>query len=297
VNAILQDIRYAVRQLRKSPGFTAVAVLTLALGIGANTAIFSAVNTVLLRPLPYRDADHLVTVWGENKPKGYDLDLVSSLDYADWKSQSRSFESMGAATDVMYTLTGAGEPEAVIGYQFSPDFFDVLGVPPLLGRTFARDEDQAGKNQVVVLSYRLWMTRFGGNRAAIGGTAILDGKPCTIVGVMPASFQYPAGVELWTPLTINPDFAKDRGIRWLRVMARRKTGVTMAQAATEMSTIASRLQREYSKTNKDQGAKLVPLRELTSGDARPALLVLLSAVGLVLLVACSNLANLLLSRA
>ena len=297
MNGLLQNIRYAFRQLRKSPGFAAIAVLTLALGIGANTAIFSVVNTVLLRPMPYKNADHVVTIWGENKPKGYDLDLVSPLDYADWRSQSRSFESMGAATDMMYTLTGVGEPAAVIGYQFSLDFFDVLGVPPLLGRTFARDEDQPGKNQVVVLNYRLWRTRFGGDRAAIGRTATLDGKPYMIIGVMPASFQYPPGVELWTPLVISPDLAKDRGIRWLRIMARLKAGVTRQQAATEMTTIASRLEHEYPATNKDQGARLVPLRELTSGDARPALLVLLTSVGLVLLIACSNLANLLLSRA
>ena len=297
MNQLLQNVRYAGRQLRKSPGFAAVAILTLALGIGANTAIFSVVNTVLLRPMPYKNADHIVTIWGENKPRGYDLDLVSSLDFADWKSQSRSFETMGAATDAMYNLTGAGEPLSVIGYQFSPDFFDVLGVPPFLGRTFAPDEDQPGKNQVVVLSYRLWKNRFAGDPAAIGKVATLDGKSYTIVGVMPAGFQYPPATELWTPLVVNPDFAKDRGIRWLRVMARRKSGVTLQQAATEMSTIASRLAGEYPATNKDQGARLVPLRELISGDARPALLVLLASVGLVLLIACSNLANLLLSRA
>jgi putative ABC transport system permease protein len=297
VVTLWQDLRFAVRMLRKSPGFTAVTVLTLALGIGANTAIFSVVNTVLLRPMPYKDADRLVTVWGENKPKGYDLDLVSSLDYADWKAQSHSFESMGAATDAMYTLTGAGEPAAVIGYCFSAHFFGVLGVPALVGRTFALDEEQPGKDHVVVLSHRLWMTRFGGDRAIVGRNVMLDGKPYTVIGVMPARFQYPQRTELWTPLEFHPDYAKDRGIRWLRVMARLKPGTTIEQAEVEMKTIASRLEQKYPSSNKDQGVRLVSLRQLTSGDARPALLVLMCCVGLVLLIACSNIGNLLLSRA
>jgi putative ABC transport system permease protein len=291
------DLRFAVRMLQKSPGFTAVAVLTLALGIGANTAIFSVVNAVLLRPMPYKDADRLVSVWGQNKPKGYDLDLVSSLDFADWKAQSHSFENMGAATDAMYTLTGAGDPAAVVAYRFSADFFGVLGVPALLGRTFVQEEEHTGKDRVVVLSHRLWMTRFGGDRLVVGRNVVLDGKPYTVMGVMPASFQYPQRTELWTPLSFQPDYAKDRGIRWLRVMARLKPGKTVRQAEVEMQTIASRLEREYPSTNKDQGARLVDLRQLTAGDARPALLVLLCCVGLVLLIACSNIGNLLLSRA
>jgi predicted permease len=297
VETLWYDIRFAVRTLRKNPGLTAIVIATLALGIGANTAIFSVVNTVLLQPMPYKQADRLVTVWGENKAKGYDLDLVSSLDYADWKSQNRVFESMGASTDEMFTLTGAGEPAAVIGYEFSPDFFDLLGISPLLGRTVARDEDQPGKDRVVVLNYHLWKTQFGGDQGVVGRSVTLDGKAYTVIGVMPASFQYPQSVELWTPLTTNLDYAKDRGIRWLRVMARLKPGVTMDRAQAEMKTIASRLRSEYPKTNKDYDVNLVTLRQLTSGDVRPALLVLLCSVGLVLLIACANVANLLLSRA
>ncbi len=297
VETFWQDIRFAVRTLRKNPGLTAIVITTLALGIGANTAIFSVVNTVLLRPMPYKQADRLVTVWGANKARGYDLDLVSYSDYLDWKSQNRVFESMGAATDEMYTLTGAGEPVAVIGYAFSPDFFDVLGVPPVLGRTFGRDEDQPGKDHVVVLNYHLWRAQFGGDRSIVGRNVTLDGKAYTVIGVMPQSFQYPQSVELWTPLAIVPDYAKDRGIRWLRVLARFKPGVTIDQAHSEMKTIAARLGSAYPKTNKDYDVNLVSLRELTSGDVRPALLVLLCSVGLVLLIACANVANLLLSRA
>ena len=292
-----QDIRFALRMMRKNPGFTAIAIITLALGIGANTAIFSVVNTVLLQPMPYKQADRLVMIWGENKARGYDLDLVSYLDYVDWKSQNRVFERMGASTDEMFTMTGAGEPVALIGYQFSPDFFDVLGVPPLLGRTFAPDEDRPGTNHVAVLNYSLWNTRFGGDASIVGKTITLDGQSYTVIGVMPRTFQHPPSVQIWTPLTIDAAYAKDRGIRWLRVMARLKPGVTLDQAQVAMRTIAARLRTAYPTSNKDYDVNIETLRHMTSGDVRPALLVLLCSVALVLLIACANIANLLLSRA
>ena len=297
VETFWQDFRFALRMLRKSPGFTTVAIATLALGIGATTAIFSVVNTVLLQPLPYKDAGRLVAIWGSNKARGYTLDLISVPDLLDWKSQNRVFESMGAATDEMYTLTGAGEPYGVIGYAFSPSFFDVLGVPPLLGRTFATDETQPGKSHVVVLNYRLWKTRFGADPGILGTNVFLDGQSYTVIGVMPRSFQYPESVMLWTPLTITPNAAKDRSMRWVRVMARLKPGVTMTQASAEMNTIAARLQAEYPTTNKDYSVTLESLRHLISGDVRTPLFVLLCSVCLVLLIACANIANLLLSRA
>jgi predicted permease len=297
VETFWQDIRFALRVMRKNPGFTAIAIITLALGIGANTAIFSVVNTVLLQPMPYKDSDRLVTIWGVNQARGYDLDLVSYLDYRDWKSQNGVFDSMGASTDEMFTMTGAGQPDALIGYQFSPDFFHVLEVPPLLGRTFARDEDQPGKNHVVVLSYSLWTTRFGSDRSVLGKSVTLDGQPYTVIGVMPRTFQYPQRTEVWTPLEIDPAYAKDRSIRWLRVIARIKPGISVEQAQTEMKTIAARLRSEYPNTNKDYDVRFMSLREDTTGDVRPALIVLLWSVGLVLLIACANMANLLLSRA
>jgi predicted permease len=298
MGTLLNDVRYGLRVLAKNPGFTAVAVVTLALGIAANTAIFSVVNTVLLRPLPYKDADRLVMVWGYNRARGFDTDQVSLLDFADWRTQNRVFEGMAASTDAMYTLTGAGEPAPIIAYQFSADYFRVLGVAPLLGRTFLQEEEKPGKNHVVVLSYSLWKSRFGGDRALVGKTVTLDGNPYTVVGVMPPGVQYPGVTELWTPLTPLSEAASDRSYRYLRVIARLKPGVTIPQAQTEMNTVAARLALEYPKTNKDEDAtKIISLRQMISGDIRPALLVLLCAVGFVLLIACANVANLLLARA
>ena len=298
IETLLQDIRYGVRMLRKNPGFTAVAVLTLSLGIGANTAIFSLINTVLLRPLPYKDADQLVTVWGYNRTRGFTTDQVSPLDFADWRSQNSVFEGMAASTEATYTLTGQGEPALIIAYSFSSDYFHVLGVTPLLGRMFLPEDEQPGNNHVTVLSYSFWQSRFGGNREIVGQSVTLDGAPYTITGVMPPSFKYPPFTELWTPFTVDPEAANDRAYRYLRVMARLKRGVRLQQAQTEMNAIASRLALAYPKTNKDEDAtNVISLREMISGDIRPALLVLLCAVGFVLLIACANVANLLLARA
>jgi putative ABC transport system permease protein len=298
IENFLQDVRYGLRMLAKNPGFAAVAVLTLALGTGANTAIFSVVNTVLLRPLPYKDADRLVTVWGYNRARGFDTDLVSPLDFADWRSQNHLFESMAASTDVQYTLTGVGEPAVIVAYSFSADYFHVLGVAPLVGRTFLPEEEQPGKNNVAVLSYSLWQSRLGGKRDLVGKSISLDGAPYTVVGIMPPGFQHPPFTQLWTPLTVAKEAANDRAYRYLRVMARLKPGVTIQQAQAEMNTIARRLALDYPKTNKEEDAtNIISLRQTLSGDIRPALLVLACAVGFVLLIACANVANLLLARA
>lgn len=296
IETLAQDVRYALRQLRRSPGFATVAILTLALGIGANTAIFSVVNTVLLRPLPYRDANRLVMVWGYDHAHGYNTDQVSPSDFRDWQSQNHVFEAMAGSTDVMYTLTGAGDPAPIIGYEFSAAYFHVLGVTPLIGRTFAPEEERDGKNHVVVLGYRIWQSRFGGDRGTVGKTITLNGAPYTVLGVMPPAFQW-FSTELWIPLIVPHEAGQDRNYRFLRVVARLKAGVTLQQAQTEMNTIADRLSRAYPKTNKDEGVNIVSLRQMFTGDVRAPLLVLLCAVGFVLLIACANVANLVLARA
>src|SRR4029077_10221914 len=197
------DVRYALRAMRRNPGFTAVVILTLALGIGANMAIFSVVNAVLLQPLPYKDASRLVTIWGMNLPRGFTLDLISYQDYLDLKAQNHVFESMGASTDNMYTLTGAGEPAALIGYEFTPDYWETLGVPAYIGRTFSANENEKSKAKVAVLNYKLWATRFGSDRSVLGRSITLDGEPYTVIGVMPPSFGYPPDVQVWTPLSAD----------------------------------------------------------------------------------------------
>jgi putative ABC transport system permease protein len=298
MQTLWQDIRYGLRMMRKDVAFSIIAILTLALGIGANTSIFSLVNTVLLRPLPYKDADHLVRVWSYNHALGDDTDLVSPLDFQDWRAQNHVFESMGSSTDVNYTLTGAGEPSLLIAYAFSADYFRVLGVAPLMGRTFLDEEEQPGKNHVAVLSYALWQNRFGSDRDVLNKSITLDGELYTVIGVMPREFQYPQRTELWTPLTMVPEAVNDRSYRYLRIVARLKPGVTVTQAQTEMNGIAERLATEYPKTNnEDRATNVTSLRQSINGDIRPALLVLLCAVGFVLLIACANVANLLLARA
>jgi len=295
---LFQDIRYGCRMLLKNPGFAATAVIALALGIGANTAIFSVVSAVLLQPLPYKDADRLVMVWA-SKPQQPESDImpVSPPDYTDWKNQSHVFEDMGTSSDAIYSLTGAGDPQQIIGYRFSSNFFDVMGVKPLMGRTFTPEEETPGHNNVVILSYRLWQRVFGGDADILGKPIVLSGDPYTVVGVMPPAFRHPQMVELWTPLAIRPATMANRNATILRIVARLKPGVSIKQAQAELNSIALENERLHPETNTGLGVKVVGLRENYTGDIRPALLVLLAAVGFVLLIACANVANLLLVRA
>jgi putative ABC transport system permease protein len=293
-----QDARYAARVLLKNPGFTAVAVVALALGIGANSAIFSVVNTVLLRPLPYKDPERLMTVWEDDTKGGFPRDTPAAANYIDWRDQNQVFEGMAAVAEQSFNLTGVGEPERLDGRLVSASLFPVLGVEPQLGRTFLPQEDQPGTNRVVVISHGLWQRRFGGDPSVVNRPVNLNGENYEVVGVMPADFQFPDPKDqLWTPIAFTQQEAANRGRHYLEVVARLKPNVTVEQAQAEMTTVAARLQQQYPEQNAHLGATVLPLHEHLVGDIRPALLVLLGAVGFVLLVACANVANLLLARA
>ncbi|HEX6045964.1 MAG TPA: ABC transporter permease [Pyrinomonadaceae bacterium] len=295
---LIQDLRYAARMQRKNPGFTIVAIIALALGIGANTAIFSVVNTVLLRALPYKDPDRLVMVWEDATKQGYPRDTPAAANFVDWRSQNTVFEGMAAIIDESFNLTGAGDPERLEGRRVSANLFSLLGVEPQIGRTFTNEEDQPGSNKVAVLSYGLWQRRFGGDNSIVGKSLSLNGETYTVVGVMPASFQFPTSDDaLWAPIAFTQEDAANRNRHYLQVVARMKPGISLEQAQTEMSTIAARLAQQYPDSNTDLGAAVTSLHEQLVGDIRPALLILLGAVGLVLLIACANVANLLLARA
>ena len=292
METLLQNLRYTMRALRKSPGFTAVAVITLALGIGANTAIFSVVNAVLLRPLPYKDDSRLVVILNKGR------NPVAPANFIDWRSQSQSFSQMGAAEYWTPNLTGTDNPEKLWALHVTPDIFPMLGVQPLLGRVFLPEEQEAGKEHEVVLSYSLWQSHFAGNPEIIGRSVALSGETYTVVGVMPRDFKFApfwaTKAQLWAPLALGPRLT-DRGGSSLRVFARLKPGVTLEQAQAEMAGITGRLEREFPGTNQDM--QVVSLREKVVGNIRPALLVLLGAVGFVLLIACANVSHMLLARA
>jgi len=295
---MFKDLRYAFRIFLRKPGFALIAVLSLALGIGANTAIFSVVNSVLLRPLPYKDPERLVMVWEDASKFGYPHDTPAAANYVDWRDQNTVFEGMAAIADNSFNLTGAGDPERLEGRYVSATLFPLLGVDPQIGRTFTAAEDQPGSNRVVVLSYALWQRRFGGDNSIVGKPLNLNGETYTVVGVMPARFQFPSSDnQVWVPIAFTSEDAANRNRHYLQVLARLKPGTTLEQAQTEMHTIAARLQQQYPQSNTDLGAAVTSLHEHVVGDIKPALLILLGAVGLVLLIACANVANLLLARA
>jgi putative ABC transport system permease protein len=295
---LLHDLRYAARLQRKNPGFTIVAIIALALGIGANTAIFSVVNTVLLRPLPYKDPERLVMVWEDATKHGYPRDTPAAANFVDWRDQNQSFEGMAAIADTCFNLTGSGDPERLEGRRVSANMFPLLGVEPHIGRVFTAAEDQPGAQRVALLSYALWQRRFGGDPGIVGKALTLNGESHVVVGVMPARFQFPSSDDqVWVPVAFTQQEAGNRNRHYLQVLARLRPGVSLDQAQSEMNTIAARLQQQYPQSNTDLGAAVQPLHEHLVGDIKPALLVLLGAVGLVLLIACANVANLLLARA
>jgi putative ABC transport system permease protein len=297
METLLQDIRYALRTLRKAPGFTAVAVLTLALGIGANTAIFSIVDGVLLRPLPYRDPARLIAL-NETTPKVGTVS-VSYPDFQDWRAQSRSFSEMAAVYGVGFNLAGINQPENISGEAVSTNFLSLLGVRPFIGRDFDASEEKAGTAPVVLLSYQLWQAKFAGDHNVVGRIISLDGRGFTIIGVLPQDFRSMDKIDVIEPvgvwLTNNPDI--ERGNRGdMTVVGRLTAGTSFAQARAEMDGIARRLEQAYSSTNDQVGVLLRPIREVFVSDIRPAILILFGAVVFVLLIACANVANLFLMR-
>ncbi len=296
-----RDGRYGMRTLVKNPAFTVVAVLALALGIGANSAIFSVVNTVLLRPLPYKDPDALMTVWEEATHQGFPFNTPSPANFLDWRAQNTVFESMAAMAQSNFNLTGVGEPERFDGRRVSANLFSLLGVQPQLGRTFRPEEDQPD-TRVVILGHGMWQRRFGGDPSIIGRPLTLNGQSYTVIGVMPKSFvELPSfdnwKDQLWVPIAFSSEEALQRGNHFLEVVARLKPGVAQRQAQAEMDTIAARLAQQYPDFNTRIGAVVKPLHEQVVGNIKSALIVLLGAVGFVLLIACANVANLLLARA
>ena len=297
---VLQDVRYGLRMLAKNPGFTCIAVLALALGIGANTAIFSVVDAILLKPLPYKNPDQLVVIWENATHLGFPKNTPSPANFLDWRQQSSVFAGMAAFAERSFNLTGVGEPERLDGRRVSANLFDLLGVKALIGRTFVPDEDKPG-TKVAIINESLWKRRFGSDPAVIGRALTLNGESYTVVGVVPRSVRLPAfgnwRDQVWVPLAFSSEEAANRGDHFLEVIARMKPGVTVQMARTEMQTIAARPAQEYPKFNLRIGSVVNPLSEEIVGDMKPALLILLGAVAFVLLISCANVANLLLARA
>lgn len=294
-----QDLRYGLRSLLRNPGFSAVAIIALALGIGPNSAIFTIVNAVLLKPLPIPEPDRVVMIWQTLPKSGFDQMPVSPDDYLDWKQQSHSFENMAAAFAIPeygMNISAAGEPERAGAALASKEFLPVLGVKPVVGRNFLPEEDRPGGPPVVLISHALWQRRFHSDPSAVGRILTVDGVPRTIVGVVPHHLGEMVAADLWLPTAINPSHIERRNHNY-GIVARLKPGVTMAQARAEMVILARRLEQEYPATNTGWGVRLFPMAEMYSGRIRPVLLILLGAVGLLLLIACANLANLLLARA
>jgi putative ABC transport system permease protein len=303
----MNDLRYACRQLLRNPGFTAVAVLTLALGIGANTLVFSVVNAALFRPLPYATPEQLVLVAEHNVTRGVGPMIARPANFLDWREQSSAFSAMAAEVYESFNVSGSGAPEHAHAARVTANYFDVLGVKPRLGRTFAPGEDELGRHRVVVLSHDFWQRQFGGDPTVVGRTIRLSGDPNLIVGVMPEGFRSfnPTGVygrptgtaepALWVPYPFTAEERQNRSFPFLLVLGRLKPGLTPAQAQGEMDTVARRLEQAH-ETQRGWGATVLPLHQELVGRSRPALFTLLGAVGFVLLIACANVANLLLVR-
>src|SRR5688500_6986448 len=293
---MLTDLRYALRMLVKSPAFSLIAILTLGLAIGANSAIFSVVNAVLLRPLPYPKSEQVVRVFG-TQPQ-LDLAPSSPANFLEWKAENEVFERIATYVGRGFNLTGNDKPERVIGCRVSGDIFQLLGVRPALGRDFAEDEDRHGAERVLILSHEFWQSRFAGDPNAVGQTITLNNQTYTVVGVMPPGFAFPGTrTQVWAPVAFNPAEQATRDTNFIEVIARLKPAVSLEQAQANMDAVTHHQAQRYPQTNTGVGVKVVSLQEHIVGDVRPMLIVLVAAVAFVLLIACANVANLLLARA
>ncbi len=297
-STLWQDVRYGVRMLLKNPGVTVIVIIALALGIGANTAIFSVVNAVLIRPLPYQESERLIFL--NEKSPVLDEMSISYPNFLDWRAHNQTFEKMGVYNRASYNLTGAGEAERIVTGQVSADLFSVLRVNALQGRVFTNDEDKPGGTPVVVLSYGLWQRRFGGQTNILGQAITLNGKSYTVIGVMPESYLYPSRVEMWVPvgqLSDQPSWQSRGNHPGLYGVARLKPGVTFEQADADMNNLAANLEKQYPNTNAGNRVRMRPLMEIFVVDVRRTLWIIFAVVGAVLLIACANIANLLMARA
>lgn len=297
METLWHDVKYGARMLAKSPGFTLVAIVMLALAIGANTAIFSVVYSVLLRAFPYNEPDRIVMVWEQRPKEGVFDNVVSPADYLDWRAQNQVFDAMAAYQTVSGDIVGAGVPERAWAGIGTADFFRVLGVQPQMGRLFREGDDQAGNHRVVVLSHGLWQRKFGADPSIVGRKVNLSGADHEVIGILPASFRFPYPAEMWSPFPFPANFAQVRAAHFLTVFARLKQGVTLEQAQAAMATLSAHIEQQNPGAwNQGHAANVVPLREDLTGDIQPMLLVLFGAVGFVVLIACANVANLLLAR-
>ncbi|MGI9165353.1 MAG: ABC transporter permease, partial [Pyrinomonadaceae bacterium] len=297
MDSLLRDLRFSARSLLKRPTLTIMAVITLAIGIGANSAIFSVVNALLIKPLPFPDLERIVAIWETQPSRGVVRNEASMANYLDWRAQNETFQQMALYRWWSTNLTGLETPERIQGFLVTGDFLDVLGVKPALGRGFAADEDQPGKDAVVILDHGLWQRRFGADPGIVNKTITLNGVTRTVIGVMPQGFNYPSGAEVLAPLPITPELARSRQSHSYYVVGRLKPDVSLARAQADLATIASRLEKEYAESNTGWGIVVYPIVEDAVRLYKTAVLALMAAVGFVLLIVCANVANLMLARA
>jgi putative ABC transport system permease protein len=297
MESLLSDVRYAARNLFRRPGFTIIAVITLALGIGANTAIFSAINALLLKPLPFPELDRVVAVWDKLPSRGVQRNEVTVANYLDWQSQTQSFEQLALYRWWSANLTGIDPPERIQGFLVTANFLDTTGMKPIMGRNFLPEENQPGKGAVAVITHSLWQRRFGGDPNILNKTITINSITRTVVGVMPERFNFPKGAEVYAPLPMTPELMKSRGDHSYYVLGRLKPGASIPGAQAELDNITARLEQQFPETNKGWGATIFPIVADTVRTYDTALWIMMGAVGFVLLIACANVANLMLARA